>query len=430
MPYNPRRSPPSPHQNTNPPSYLYPDEDSPESTSRPGSSSEDNKLPPIRQALPEFDLLFPPESSSRRLLSTTSPGGHLTGIITPPEYGHSPKDRERQRFTPPRRRPSPQGEYTLYSANHKRRRTSLDDGRDIARAGQIPRIYPSPLQDIPQTLSPVGRSWSSLSGNCSNESRDGNGSIPSMCSPRSVGSLERRPTLPSLPRLEFDRCTGERHVARSQPVHASNGYATEAVRRPSLPNNSYRLDARSPTYTSPFSYSFHHPNRIQSLSVGSVLPFDRIPFSPEGYKHRYNDPFMRINEYGMGVSGDSKQRKRRGNLPKETTDKLRGWFVKHLHHPYPTEDEKQDLMRQTGLQMNQISNWFINARRRQLPVLMNNARAESGARNGRGVEGNVLSSPERTGHERDGTHLSDGEVESFNRPLACSPGTNGQRGSI
>ncbi len=80
----------------------------------------------------------------------------------------------------------------------------------------------------------------------------------------------------------------------------------------------------------------------------------------------------------MGM-GDAKQRKRRGNLPKETTDKLRTWFVAHLQHPYPTEDEKQDLMRQTGLQMNQISNWFINARRRQLPAIINNARAETDA---------------------------------------------------
>jgi hypothetical protein len=56
-----------------------------------------------------------------------------------------------------------------------------------------------------------------------------------------------------------------------------------------------------------------------------------------------------MNEMGS----DSKQRKRRGNLPKETTDKLRAWFVAHLQHPYPTEDEKQELMRQTGLQMSE-----------------------------------------------------------------------------
>ena len=54
-----------------------------------------------------------------------------------------------------------------------------------------------------------------------------------------------------------------------------------------------------------------------------------------------------------GLVGETKQRKRRGNLPKETTDKLRSWFVAHLQHPYPTEDEKQELMAQTGLQMSE-----------------------------------------------------------------------------
>lgn len=64
---------------------------------------------------------------------------------------------------------------------------------------------------------------------------------------------------------------------------------------------------------------------------------------------------MRIGELNMSMGGDNKQRKRRGNLPKETTDKLRAWFVAHLQHPYPTEDEKQDLMRQTGLQMSKFN---------------------------------------------------------------------------
>jgi hypothetical protein len=63
---------------------------------------------------------------------------------------------------------------------------------------------------------------------------------------------------------------------------------------------------------------------------------------------------MEIND-----GSDGKQRKRRGNLPKETTDKLRAWFVAHLQHPYPTEDEKQELMRLTGLQMSKSLDWII-----------------------------------------------------------------------
>ncbi|KAK4074334.1 transcriptional regulator family: Homeodomain [Trichoderma harzianum] len=98
------------------------------------------------------------------------------------------------------------------------------------------------------------------------------------------------------------------------------------------------------------------------------------------------------------MAGESKQRKRRGNLPKETTDKLRSWFHAHLTHPYPTEDEKQELVRQTGLQMNQISNWFINARRRQLPTMLKHE-ADAAARDIASREGkstdpsSVASSP-------------------------------------
>ena len=54
-------------------------------------------------------------------------------------------------------------------------------------------------------------------------------------------------------------------------------------------------------------------------------------------------------------SGGQAPRRRRGNLPRDTTDMLKQWFADHLGHPYPTEDEKQMLCRQTGLQMTQVS---------------------------------------------------------------------------
>lgn len=162
--------------------------------------------------------------------------------------------------------------------------------------------------------------------------------------------------------------------------------------------------------------------------------------------------------YDMGIGGtseNSKQRKRRGNLPKETTDKLRAWFVAHLQHPYPTEDEKQDLMRQTGLQMSksqlaakykfqmlttlsdQISNWFINARRRQLPAMINNARAESDARSARssgdGPNANslLLGADDQSGSE--GGYDEDYEglaSRSGNTPVSAGPVATSASGSM
>jgi hypothetical protein len=52
------------------------------------------------------------------------------------------------------------------------------------------------------------------------------------------------------------------------------------------------------------------------------------------------------------------------------TEFLKRWLVDHKKHPYPSEKEKIDLARQTGLTVNQISNWFINARRRILQPML------------------------------------------------------------
>ncbi|ORX52843.1 hypothetical protein DM01DRAFT_1306589 [Hesseltinella vesiculosa] len=61
--------------------------------------------------------------------------------------------------------------------------------------------------------------------------------------------------------------------------------------------------------------------------------------------------------------------KRRGNLPKPVTCILKQWLMAHVDYPYPTESEKAKLQQQTHLTMCQISNWFINARRRIVPHL-------------------------------------------------------------
>ncbi|KAF5027158.1 hypothetical protein F66182_731 [Fusarium sp. NRRL 66182] len=43
---------------------------------------------------------------------------------------------------------------------------------------------------------------------------------------------------------------------------------------------------------------------------------------------------------------------------------LRNWYVTHLDHPYPSEEEKLGLAQQSGLSRSQVINWFANTRRR------------------------------------------------------------------
>ena len=57
-------------------------------------------------------------------------------------------------------------------------------------------------------------------------------------------------------------------------------------------------------------------------------------------------------------------RKAGARFGREPTKILKTWLAEHARHPYPTESEKDELKRHTGLKRSQISNWLANARRR------------------------------------------------------------------
>ncbi|CAJ0549031.1 Ff.00g026440.m01.CDS01 [Fusarium sp. VM40] len=49
---------------------------------------------------------------------------------------------------------------------------------------------------------------------------------------------------------------------------------------------------------------------------------------------------------------------------RESVRILKNWLSTHNRHPYPSDEEKEMLQRQTGLNKTQITNWLANARRR------------------------------------------------------------------
>lgn len=59
--------------------------------------------------------------------------------------------------------------------------------------------------------------------------------------------------------------------------------------------------------------------------------------------------------------------KKSRRLPLDAVRVLRTWFYENQDYPYPTDQEREGLEQQTGLNKSQIFNWFVNARRRKLP---------------------------------------------------------------
>lgn len=105
-------------------------------------------------------------------------------------------------------------------------------------------------------------------------------------------------------------------------------------------------------------------------------------------------------------------RKRRGNLPKSVTAILKQWLIDHCRNPYPTEVEKTGLKDKTGLTLNQISNWFINARRRLLPQILDSMQISTFTSNGNSVDH----------HNGDGEHNGyDGNNSCISTIAASAP---------
>lgn len=166
-----------------------------------------------------------------------------------------------------------------------------------------------------------------------------------------------RPNLPNLttPDRSYDRSYSQTPGGRYGDYPSRNEYP-----RNDYPRSEYALEtsrsyhqhkyttSHDTSYASSQSdYGYQQPrNQSHSGPPSYQLNQGQTPFTNGHHPGNYNSA-----AYPAQDMGDSKPRKRRGNLPKPTTDILTNWFINHLEHPYPNEEEKQLLMSSTGLQL-------------------------------------------------------------------------------
>ncbi|AWU73444.1 hypothetical protein CAS74_001246 [Pichia kudriavzevii] len=140
-------------------------------------------------------------------------------------------------------------------------------------------------------------------------------------------------------------------ISRPSPTGESSSLGL--LHRNSLSNSHYlamrpyQTDSRQRNISSPSLINY---SSSSSSSSPSSLPSSVTPLST------------------LSSSGP-KMKKKRSNLPKQATAVLLTWLVDNINHPYPNSKEKVELMRKTGLTPQQLSNWFINARRRKIQML-------------------------------------------------------------
>ncbi len=90
---------------------------------------------------------------------------------------------------------------------------------------------------------------------------------------------------------------------------------------------------------------------------------------PDNSRQTYQAPKTKRRKFcsQLGIKTSCKAVKKREKTPPESQKLLKDWLFSHSQHPYPTDCEKEELCSATNLSIQQLNNWFINARRRILP---------------------------------------------------------------
>lgn len=99
--------------------------------------------------------------------------------------------------------------------------------------------------------------------------------------------------------------------------------------------------------------------------MNSMEPRSPSPATAEG-NNTTRSPRIRTVSLGGSKPSPPGRKRKSASLPSETVEYLKNWIMspEHIAHPYPTEQEKAQIMEDTGIEMKQLTNWFVNNRKR------------------------------------------------------------------
>ncbi|MCD7458565.1 Homeobox protein knotted-1-like let12 [Datura stramonium] len=106
-------------------------------------------------------------------------------------------------------------------------------------------------------------------------------------------------------------------------------------------------------------------NGPDSTGFGPLVPTEDERFLMERIRQELKQELKQsYKEKIVDIREEILRKRRAGKLPGDTTSALKAWWKSHSKWPYPTEEDKVKLVQETGLQLKQVNNWFINQRKR------------------------------------------------------------------
>jgi len=60
--------------------------------------------------------------------------------------------------------------------------------------------------------------------------------------------------------------------------------------------------------------------------------------------------------------GNLRRRGKNCKLPVEAATVMQRWLLENFKEPYPSHAKKEEMARSASISVQQVSNWFINAR--------------------------------------------------------------------